>query len=402
MAPTRGNPGMSLRGKTAIIGYGETPFAKRNPGDRTNYTEYCRAAKLAIEDAGITKDDVDGLIAIYPLDEQPTWTEDLQEYLQLHPRFLDYVYRGGAAGNAAILYSAAAIAAGLCNTVLIVAGSVMDPKRIYEFGLESGTAFERDFDTIYGPMFNNSAYAMIKQRYIYEFGARDEQFAHVVINARHHASQFPNALLGKTVTVDDVLASRMICDPLHMFEIVMPCVGGCALILTSAERAKDAKNPPVYLLGGGQSFDRGLWNPAYGHSPSLTTSPVKIAAEHAFEMSGLTIRDVGFVELYDCYTITVVITLEDIGVCGKGEGADYVETTELGVGGPLPVNTDGGQLGRGQPNPGIHLMHSIEAARQLMGRAGPLQVADARIGLSNGNGGSMADECVLLFGNEAA
>ena len=391
---------MSIKGKAAIVGYGETEFLKSNPGDRSNYTEYCRAAKLAIEDAGLTKDDIDGLISIYPLDEEPTWTEDLQEYLQLHPRFLDNVYRGGASGNAAILYGAAALAGGLCNNILIVAGSVMDPKRIYEFGLETGTAFERDFDSIYGPMFNNSAYAMIKRRYMHEFNATDEQFAQVVINARHHASKFPNALLKKQVTVEDVLDSRFICDPLHLFEIVMPCVGGCALVMTTAERAKDTNNPPVYLLGGGQQFDRGLWNPAYGYERSLTTSPVKLAAKHAFEMSGLEIKDMDFVELYDCYTITVVISLEDIGCCAKGEGAAYVEETDLTYKGDMPLNTDGGQLGRGQPNPGIHLMHSIEATRQLMGRAGDLQVEDATFGLSNGNGGSMADQCTLIFGNE--
>ena len=391
---------MSIKGKAAIAGYGETEFLKRNPGDRSNYTEYCRAAKLAIEDAGLTKDDIDGLISIYPLDEEPTWTEDLQEYLQLHPRFLDNVYRGGASGNAAILYGAAALAGGLCNNILIVAGSVMDPKRIYEFGLETGTAFERDFDSIYGPMFNNSAYAMIKRRYMHEFNATDDQFAHVVINARYHAAKFPNALLKKQVSVEDVLDSRLICDPLHLFEIVMPCVGGCALVMTTAERAKDIKNPPVYLLGGGQQFDRGLWNPAYGYERSLTTSPVKLAAQYAFEMSGLGIKDMDFVELYDCYTITVVISLEDIGCCEKGEGAAYVEETDLTYKGNMPLNTDGGQLGRGQPNPGIHLMHSIEAARQLMGRAGELQVEGATFGLSNGNGGSMADQCTLVFGNE--
>ena len=276
----------------------------------------------------------------------------------------------------------------------------MDPKRIYEFGLETGTAFERDFDSIYGPMFNNSAYAMIKRRYMHEFNARDEQFAHVVMNARYHASKFPNALLKKQVTVEDVLNSRLICDPLHLFEIVMPCVGGCALVMTSAERAKDTKNAPVYLLGGGQQFDRGLWNPAYGYNRTLTTSPIKLSAEGAFEMAGLGIEDMDFVELYDCYTITVVIALEDIGACEKGMGAEFVEKSDLTYKGQLPLNTDGGQLGRGQPNPGIHLMHSIETARQLMSRGGELQVEGAKFGLSNGNGGSMADQCTLIFGNE--
>ena len=226
---------MSIKGKSAIIGYGETEFVKyRNAGNRTNYTEQCNAAILAINDAGINKDDIDGLIAIQPLDQPVSWAMDMAEYLQLCPRYLDNLYFGGAAGNAAILYSAAAINAGLCDTVLLVGGSAMDPKLAFEYGSEDTVPFEHDFDTIYGPMIDNSAYALIKQRYKHEFNAREEQIAQVAVNARYHASKFPNALLKNLLTTEDVLNSRMICDPLHLFEIVMPCVGGCALILTSS------------------------------------------------------------------------------------------------------------------------------------------------------------------------
>ncbi|MDW7655983.1 MAG: thiolase family protein [Bacillota bacterium] len=392
---------MSLKGKTAIIGYGETEFAKhRNAGERSNYTEQCNAAIMAIKDAGICKDDIDGLIAIPPLDQGVSWAMDVAEYLQLRLKYIDNLYFGGAAGNAAILYSAAAVNAGLCNTVLLVGGSVMDPKQMHEYESETTVPFEHDFDTIYGPMSDNSAYALIKQRYKYEFAAKEEQFAKIVVNARYHASRFPNALLRNLVTVDDVVNSRMICDPLHLYEIVMPCIGASAIILTSAERAKKAKNPPVYLLGGGQSIDRGMWTPAYGRNTSLTTSPVKLAAQQAFQMSGLSINDMDFVQLYDCYTITVLIALEDIGCCEKGKGAEFVEKTDLTYKGELPLNTDGGQLGRGQPYGACHFMHTVETARQLMGRAGELQVKGARFGLVNGNGGSMANECTLIFGNE--
>ena len=392
---------MSIKGKCAIIGYGETEFVKvKNSGNRSNYTEQCKAAKLAIEDAGLDKKDIDGLISICPLDQKSSWTMDLVEYLRLYPKFLDNLYFGGASGNAAILYAAAAINSGLCNNVLLVGGSVIGTKQAYEYGLEDTVDFERDFDTIYGPMLDTSAYALIKQRYKYEFNAKEEQFAQVVVNARYHASKFPNALLKNRVTVKDVLDSRIICDPLHLFEIVMPCTGGCALILTSSERAKYSKNKPVYLLGGGQSFDRGMWTPAYGNNPSITTSPIKQAAKQAFEMSGLKITDMDFVQLYDCFTITVVISLEDIGCCEKGEGAEFIEKTDLTYKGALPLNTDGGQLGRGQPYGGCHFMHAIEAARQLMSRADELQVEGAKFGLVNGNGGSMANECTLIFGNE--
>jgi acetyl-CoA acetyltransferase len=392
---------MSLKGKSAIIGYGETEFAKyRNSGNRSNYTEQCNAAILAIKDAGISKDDIDGLVAIPPLDQKVSWAMDMAEYLQLRLKFIDNLYFGGAAGNAAILYSAAAIHAGLCNTVLLVGGSAIDPKRVFEYGSEDVVPFEHDFDTIYGPMIDNSAYALIKRRYKHEFNVREEQIAQVAVNARYHASRFPNALLKNLLTTEDVLNSRMICDPLHLFEIVMPCTGGCALVLTSAEIARNTKHPPVYLLGGGQSIDRGMWTPAYGRDASLTTSPIRRAAKQAFEMANLTIQDMDFAQLYDCYTITIVIALEDIGCCEKGEGAEFVEKTDLTFKGDLPVNTDGGQLGRGQPYGACHFMGAVEAARQLMGRAGDLQVAGAKFGLVNGNGGSMANECTLIFGNE--
>jgi len=390
-----------LKGSSAIVGYGETEFVKPwNNGDRTNYGEQCLAARRALEDAGIRKEEIDGVVAISPIDQTASWSQDLAEYLQLRPTFLDSMYFGGGAGNAGLLYAAAAIEAGICRTVLLVGGSAFDPATARDYGREDGVPFERDFDTPYGPMLDNSAYALIKQRYKYEFGARDEAFAQITVNARYHAARFHNALLKTPVTVEDVLASRMICDPLRMFEIVMPCTGASALILTAADRARDARQRPVYLLGGGQSFDRGMWTPAYGRESSLTTSPVKRAADQAFAMAGLSIRDMDFAQLYDCYTVTVLIALEDIGCCAKGEGAAYVESTDLTFEGTFPVNTDGGQLGRGQPYGACHFMPAVEAARQLMGRAGGLQVKEARFGLVNGNGGAMANECTLILGSE--
>ena len=389
------------RAPCALVGYGETPFAKaRDSQGRSHYTEQCRAARRAIQDAGLTKDDIDGLVAISPIDQTASWSQDLAEYLQLRCRFIDSLYFGGGSGNAGILYAAAAIEAGLCQTVLLVGGSVFDPLTAGDYGKEDTVPFERDFDTPYGPMLDNSAYALIKQRYQYEFDAPDEAFAQITVNARYHAARFPNALLKTELSVPEVLQSRMICDPLHMYEIVMPCTGASALILTAGDRVRDLPHRPVYLLGGGQSFDRGMWTPAYGRDPSLTTSPVKAAAAQAFAQSGLTINDMDFAQLYDCYSVTVVISLEDIGCCPKGEGARYVAETDLTFAGKMPVNTDGGQLGRGQPYGACHFMGTVEGVRQLMGRAGPLQVADARCGLVNGNGGSMANECTLILGNE--
>lgn len=390
---------MTLRGSCAIVGYGETQFAKaKESAGRSPWGEQVAAARLAVADAGIHKGQIDGLVVIPPLDHGPSWSMDFAEYLQLDLRFLDTPFFGGAAGNAGLLNAAAAIQAGLCHTVLLVGGSVFDGSPPHPHAVESAVEFEHDFDTPFGPMGDNSAYALIKQRYLHEFQASEEAFAKVVLNARHHAAHFPNALLRGPVTTAEVLDSRMICAPLRKLEIVMPCTGAAALILTAADRARDARQRPVWLLGGGLGIDRGMWTPAHGRGPgSLTTSPVKRSAAAALGMAGIGIADVDFLELYDCYTITLIITLEDIGLCGKGEGADYVLAHDLRHGGPLPVNTDGGQLGRGQPYGACHLMHTVEAARQLMGRAGPLQVADAHVGLVNGNGGAMANECTLIL-----
>lgn len=392
---------MKLRGKCAVSGYGETPFAKaRDAVGRSNLSEQCEAAAAAIADAGMGKDAIDGLISIAPIGEPLSWSMDLAEYLQLDLRFLDNVYHGGGSGTAALLHAAAAIDAGLCETVLLVGGSAYDAARYREFGLKGDVSYSRDFDTIYGPMLDNSAYALIKRRYMSEFGASEEAFARIVVNARYHAARFPNALLKTEIQEEEVLASPIICDPLRIFEIVMPCTGACALVVTSAERARDGRNRPVYLLGGGQRIDRGMRSPAYGRNPSLTTSPIKAAADDAFKMAELTIGDMAFAQLYDCYTVTVVIALEDIGLCAKGEGAEFILSTDLRHGGDFPVNTDGGQLGRGQPYGACHFLHTVEAVRQLSGRAGDLQVADATFGLVNGNGGSMANECTLILGND--
>ncbi len=393
---------MSLRGSCAIVGYGETSFAKaKDSAGRSHWGEQITAARLAIEDAGLEKGRIDGLVAIAPLDHGPSWSMDFAEYLQLDLRFLDTPFFGGAAGNAGLLHAAAAIHAGLCHTVLLVGGSVSDPGPPHPHAVESTVEFEHDFDTPFGPMGDNSAYALIKQRYLHETNASEEAFAKVVLNARHHAARFPNALLREPLTAADVLGSRMICTPLRKLEIVMPCTGASALIVTAADRARDARQPPVWLLGGGFGIDRGMWTPAHGRGAgSLTTSPVRRSAAAALGMAGIGIADVDFLELYDCYTITVIVTLEDLGLCGTGEGADYVCGHDLRHGGTLPVNTDGGQLGRGQPYGACHLMHTVEAARQLMGRAGELQVADAHVGLVNGNGGAMANECTLILADD--
>ena len=192
----------------------------------------------------------------------------------------------------------------------------------------------------------------------------------------------------------DVLNSRMIVDPLHLLEIVSPCTGGGAFIVTSTDRAKDGPHKPVVLLGAGEAGGHS----SITHARSLTTSLVKPAAESAFHMAGVTPQDMDFVQPYDCYTITVIVTLEDAGFCEKGEGGRFVEDHDLSYAGDFPCNTHGGQLSFGQPGLAGGMSHVIEGARQLMGRGEGRQVKDASIGYVNGNGGIMAEQCSLVLG----
>jgi acetyl-CoA acetyltransferase len=219
--------------------------------------------------------------------------------------------------------------------------------------------------------------------------------AKVAVDQRKNACKNPAALFGnKEISIDDVLNSRMIVDPLHLLEIVNPCTGGGAFIVTSAEQAKRSPNRPVYLLGAGEAGGHS----SITHARSLTTSLVKPAAEAAFKMAGVSPKDMDFVQPYDCYTITVIVTLEDAGFCSKGGGGKFVEGHDLSYKGDFPCNTHGGQLSYGQPGLAGGMSHVIEGARQLMGRGGERQVKDATIGYVNGNGGIMAEQCSLILG----
>jgi acetyl-CoA acetyltransferase len=393
---------MGLSGTTAIVGYGETRLAK-DPGNRDDMSEYATAARLALEDAGLTKEDVDGLAILKPVTVGILeWVDDFVEYFRWPVRYLDAGYRGGGAGNAVVLYGAMAIHSGLCKNVLIVGGGVQNPKIFMEDNNKAQAISEsfRDFDRIYGTMFTNSGFALLKRRYMHEFGATDEQFAQVAVNAHYHSSMHPNSTFDTKLTTDDVLGSRMVCDPLHLYEICRPCTGAMAMVLTSASAARSSKNAPVYVLGGGQSIRGGMMNPAFRIDRTITTSPSREASAQAYEMAGVDPRDIDTVQLYDPYTISVPIELEDTGFCNKGEGARFIERNDVSFRGSLPLNTDGGQLGRGQPGHAASIMHTVEAVKQLMRRAGGLQINGAKKALTLEQGGNMAEHCVLILSNE--
>jgi acetyl-CoA acetyltransferase len=253
---------------------------------------------------------------------------------------------------------------------------------------------QREFEAPYGNIGANCGYAMIANRHMYEYGTTAQQMAKVAVDQRKSAVKNPLATFNdRELTIDDVLNSRMIVDPLHLYEIVSPCSGGSAVVVASPEIARRAKHPPAWLLGAGEYSNHA----SITYAPSLTDSPVKVAAEAAFKMAGVAHKDIDLVCPYDCYTITVIVTLEDAGFCKKGQGGKFVWDHDLSYAGDFPCNTHGGQLSFGQPGLGGGMSHVTEAVRQLMGRGGARQVKDARFAYVNGNGGIMSEQASLIL-----
>ena len=239
------------------------------------------------------------------------------------------------------------------------------------------------------------AYAMAAKRHMHEFGTTSEQLAKIAVGVREFAMENPDAMYRTPLTVDDVLASRMVADPLHLLDCCAITDGGGAVVMTTAERASDLPQPPVHVLGAAARQTH--WN--IGQMPDFTTTAAVAAAAEAFGRAGLTPADVDMLMLYDSFTITCLMLLEGLGFCGRGEGGPFAQEGHLRKGGRLPLNTDGGGLSACHPGKrGIFLI--IEAVRQLRGQAGPVQVPDCRVALTAGSGGWLSCMGVLLLGTE--
>jgi acetyl-CoA acetyltransferase len=386
---------VTLKHAAAITGIAEMRPRKSAEGLSTLgiWAEVSRGAML---DAGIDPADIDGLLVAPPItDMVAMWPSHLGEYLDLHPRFANVVDLGGASAAGMVWRAASAIQSGLCRAVLCVSGETSDVDTFYapRARRPAQQLPMREFEAPYGPMGVNSGYAQIAMRHMHEFGTTGRQLAKVAVDQRTNAAANPDALYRDPITVEDVLASPMIVDPLHLYEIVRPCTGGAAFIVVSPDLALSSTQTPVWLLGAGEAT-RGVM---LAQVPSVTTSPIAISAPAAFEMAGAKPSDVDLVSVYDCYTITVVVTLEDAGFCAKGRGGAFVEEHDLTFSGDCPLNTHGGQLSFGQPGLAGGMSHVTEAARQLQGRAGERQVRDCEMAFVNGNGGIMSEQASLVL-----
>jgi acetyl-CoA acetyltransferase len=358
----------------------------------------------ALADAGIEKREVDGLVLNFVPESPLFGPSAVAEYLGIRANFAETVDLGGASACGMIWRAAAAIELGVCETALVLCPMVPPPPAegahagamkmpIYLGGDVWGSP-QGQFEIPAGLVAATPSFAMVAQRYMDRYALREETLAKIAVDERTNAQANPKAIFhGRPITIEDVMRSPRVCDPLKLLEIVMPCFGGGALVVTSAERAKRARHRSVFVAGFGEH----LTHKSITYAPDLLDNPIRVAADRAFAMAGVSRDAVQLVNPYDCYTITVLVTLENAGFCGKGEGGRFVEEHDLTFRGDFPLNTHGGQLGMGQAGLAGGLSHATEAVLQLQGRAGERQLARCDLAYVNGTGGMMAEQVALIL-----
>jgi acetyl-CoA C-acetyltransferase len=372
---------MSIKGKAYIVGAYEHPI--RKAPDKTVAQLHAECAKGALNDAGLTLADVDGYFC--GADAPGMGMLSMVDYLGLKVRHVDSTETGGSSYVAHVSHAAQAIAMGKCNVALItLAGR---PRSEGTSGTRprnwGDNIPEQPFEAPYNPVTVN-LYAMVAMRHMYEYGTTAEQLAWVKVAASHHAQHNANAMLRDVVTVEDVLNSPMISDPLHKLDCCVVSDGGGALIVARPEIAAQLKRPKIKILGAGEHVKGQL-----GGKVDLTWSAAKVSGAAAFAEAGVTPADIQYASIYDSFTITVLMQLEDLGFCKKGEGGKFVADGNLISGvGKLPFNTDGGGLCNNHPANRGGMTKVIEAVRQLRGEAHPaVQVKHCKLALAQGTGG---------------
>jgi len=394
-----------LRGEAAVVGFAEYKNERKYTGPRKfTIEQWADLAKLALDDAGLSARDVNGIVCSDIRESGMFTPATIVEYLGQPVNFAERIDLGGATSVGMIWRAAAAIELGICDVVVCAAPArpipsnpnsrPIDPRRYFGASSVEWGSPQAEFDIPYGNVAQNCGYAMIAQRYASQFGYDPRAMAKIVVDQRANAAANPNAaFFGQPVTIEDVLGSKMIADPLHMLEIVMPVAGGSAVVVASREVARRCKHRPAWVTGFGEHLT--IKTPTYAQD--LVHTPVGPASRQAFAMAGVKPEDVDAVQLYDCYTITVLLTLEDAGFCAKGEGMDFVNDHDFTTAGDFPMNTHGGQLGAGQAGLAGGMSHPLEAVRQIMGRAGDLQLGQCDTVYVSGTGGVMSEQAALIL-----
>jgi acetyl-CoA acetyltransferase len=345
-----------------------------------------------LEDSGLRKEEIDGVFCSSQTMGMPTVM--LCEYLRIFPRYSDSTSIGGSSFEAHLNHAVAAIRAGKCEVALISYGSTQLSSRGRMLGTGGRPASipEDTYESPYGNVLVG-AYAMAARRHMHLYGTTSEQLAEIAVVTRRHAGLNSLAMYREPITVQDVLQSRMIADPLHLLDCCVVSDGGGVVLVTTEERARDLKQAPIYVLGSSESHTHAH----ISQMPDLTVTPAAMSAPRAFAEAGVLPEDIDMAMIYDSFTITVLLLLEDLGFCKKGEGGAFVQDGRIALGGQLPINTDGGGLSSNHPGMrGIFLI--IEAVRQLRGQAGPRQVPDAKLAVAHGSGGLLSSQATTILG----
>ncbi len=381
---------MSVEPRICIVGVGESDCG--HVPDKSGLELHRQAAHAALADAGLKKEAVDGLFSCG--DE---WTHVLQvaEYLGLQPSYVDSTQIGGASWESFVAHAVAALRARMCSVALLVYGSTArsDFKRRRARDYTPPPRGPAQFEAAYGLTLVGK-YALVARRHMHEYGTTRRHLAAVAVAMNQWAQMNPRAFHhGKPLTIDDALKSRLIADPLRQADCCLRTDGGGAVILTTAERARDLRTKPVEVLGTGEALSHlhmAQW-------PDMTDLVAAQSGRRALVEAGITPKDVDVLQVYDAFTILVLLTLEALGFCGRGESGPLVESGALGPGGALPTNTDGGGLACNQPGMrGVFLL--IEATRQLRGECGARQVPNAQVALCNGTGGYLSACSTVVLG----
>lgn len=343
------------------------------------------AARAALQDAGLTLKDIDGLATANI--SSAVWPQNVAEYLQLRPRFVEGTNIGGAAFVSQLLPVARALQAGDCDAVLLCYGSAQrtSPRSRRDMLQARATLDPFPFEAPYRPFIPPSSYALMASRHMHQYGTTRAHLAEVAVAARRWAQLNPEAYLRTPLTVEDVLRAPMISDPFTAHDCCVVTDGAAAFVVTRADRARDLPRMPVHLL----SCESAVWHRQVSSMHDLTVTPAAESGPRAYAAAGLRPSDIDTVQLYDAFTINTILFLEDLGFCPKGEGGPFVADGRIAPGGSLPVNTNGGGLSCVHPNM-YGAFAVVEAVRQLRGDCGARQVSGARTALVHGNGGVAA------------
>ena len=383
---------MSLSKKVAIVGVDESDEIGICEG-KTALMLHAEAARNALRDAGLELSDVDGLLTAGPSVMQ------LAEYLGIQPSFFDSTTVGGSSFVIEVEHAAAAIEAGLCEVALITHGEMGYSARRGRASRGGGPrvadpeSAQAQFELPYGLGPAPSAYSLAATRHMHQYGTTHEQLAEVAVAARKWAQLNPKAFVRDPLTIDDVLSSRWISYPFHLLDCCLVTDAGGACVIVGADRARELAKQPVWLLGSGEATTHG----SLVNNPDITQTPARYSGERALKMAGLTQADIDVVEVYDSFTYTALVTIEELGFCEKGEGGPFLSNQRSAPGGDFPMNTNGGGLS--YTHPGMYGMFLIiEAVRQARGECGDRQVANAKTVLVNGTGGSLSSTGTLILG----